>query len=174
MQWIERRREKGVKNRETKPVCDRRTFLSLARLLAEVMSESGRKERRWRCGGGKVYSFFLPQKENNSYPYLPVSSSATMRILAASHGTRPTFPGASKSAPPQRAGVLKAAPKANAKVAVAAADGDDAGGIATSSSSSSSSDATSSVQRCALAAAGLAASLIMVRRANSILRTGVI
>jgi len=79
-----------------------------------------------------------------------------MRILASSRGTRPALPGASKSAPSQRAVAPKAAPNANGKTEAAAGAADV--GVAPSS------DATSSAQRRALAAAGLAASIIMVRR----------
>ena len=85
-----------------------------------------------------------------------------MRILASGHGTSPALPGTSKSAPSQRAAVPKAAPGA-AKTEAAGIGGD----VATSS------DATSSAQRCALAAAGLAASFILVRRGDRDLRTGV-
>ena len=94
-----------------------------------------------------------------------------MRILASSHGTRPALPGASKSALSQRAVVPKAAPSADAKAEAAAAGDVDGGGdnvVATSSSS----DATSSAPRCALAAVGLAASLILVRRGDCDLSSG--
>ena len=80
-----------------------------------------------------------------------------MRTLASSHCSRPSLPGASKSAQSQRAVAPKAAPDGKAKAAGAGV-ADDVDGAP------SSSDATSPAQRRALAAAGLAASLIMVRR----------
>ena len=85
-----------------------------------------------------------------------------MRISAASHrGMRPTLlPSASrKSASNAGAAIPRAATKANAKTAADADQNDDDVVVVTS-------DAASSTQRCALAAAGLAASLIMVRRVD--------
>ena len=109
------------------------------------------------------------KKQKNSLTLSLISAAslfsqplATMRILASSRGTSSALPAASMPAQSQRAVVPKAAPNANARTTEAA--GVDAVGVAPSSE-------TSSAQRRALAAAGLAASLIMVRREDRDLST---